>query len=158
MPAIESDGHSDIIAFTPVGEDLPWGLAVSVSVNKLYASIQDQVILIIIGVAILALLATVLIINLFRPLTGRILIRTDELEQQIYKNTVELQRSNRALSAISACSNALVHARDEAVLLRDTCNIIVSGGYRLAWIGYAQHDEEKTVLPVAQGGFEEGYL
>jgi diguanylate cyclase (GGDEF)-like protein/PAS domain S-box-containing protein len=159
MPAIESDGHSDIIAFTRVDEDLPWGLAVSMSVNELYAPMREHVIFIIIGVAILALLATALIINLFRPLTGRILIRTDELEQQIYKNTVELQRSNRALSAISACSNALVHARDEAVLLRDTCNIIVSsGGYRLTWIGFAQHNEEKSVLPVAQAGFEEGYL
>jgi signal transduction histidine kinase len=32
------------------------------------------------------------------------------------------------------------------------------GGYRLTWVGFAEQDEEKTVHPVAQVGFEEGYL
>jgi PAS domain-containing protein len=31
-------------------------------------------------------------------------------------------------------------------------------GYRLAWVGYAEHDEHKTVRPVAHAGFEDGYL
>ena len=32
------------------------------------------------------------------------------------------------------------------------------GGYRLAWVGLAEQDEEKTVRPVGCAGFEEGYL
>jgi GAF domain-containing protein len=32
------------------------------------------------------------------------------------------------------------------------------GGYRLAWVGFAEHDTDKTVRPVAQKGFEDGYL
>jgi signal transduction histidine kinase len=36
--------------------------------------------------------------------------------------------------------------------------IVDAGGDRLAWIGFAQEDETKSVRPVAQAGFEEGYL
>jgi PAS domain S-box-containing protein len=35
---------------------------------------------------------------------------------------------------------------------------VTKGGYRLAWIGLAEPDERKSVRPVAQAGFEEGYL
>jgi putative nucleotidyltransferase with HDIG domain len=34
----------------------------------------------------------------------------------------------------------------------------VNGGYRLAWIGFKEQDEQKTVRPVAQFGYEDGYL
>lgn len=33
-----------------------------------------------------------------------------------------------------------------------------SGGYRLAWVGLAQQDQAKTVIPVAQAEYEKGYL
>jgi signal transduction histidine kinase len=32
------------------------------------------------------------------------------------------------------------------------------GGYRLAWVGYAEPEEPKTVRPVAERGFDSGYL
>ena len=70
-----------------------------------------------------------------------------------------LRRTNRALKAISTCSDAMVHATDEPDLLRDICRIIVDvGGYRMAWIGYAENDETKTVRPIAHMGYEDGYL
>ncbi|CAG0964054.1 partial two-component system, NarL family, sensor histidine kinase EvgS, partial [Anaerolineae bacterium] len=31
-------------------------------------------------------------------------------------------------------------------------------GYRMAWVGYAENDDAKTVRPVAWAGFEDGYL
>ncbi len=44
-------------------------------------------------------------------------------------------------------------------LLQQICQIVVEkAGYRLCWVGYAEQDEAKTVRPVAQAGFEEGYL
>ena len=44
-----------------------------------------------------------------------------------------------------------VTAPDENALLQEICRIVVDvGGYRLAWIGYAESDEEKSVRPVAQ--------
>jgi PAS domain S-box-containing protein len=52
-----------------------------------------------------------------------------------------------------------VRATEEAALLQDICRIIVEfGSYPAAWIGFTEHDEAKSVRPVAQVGFEEGFL
>ncbi len=70
-----------------------------------------------------------------------------------------LQRVNRALKARSECSQVLVRAADEQDLMNGICRIIVeSEGYRLAWVGLALDDAGKTVRPVAQWGYENGYL
>jgi GAF domain-containing protein len=72
---------------------------------------------------------------------------------------ITLSKLNRALRVISACNQALVRTDDEIDLLLKICQLIVQvGGYRLAWVGYAMQDEGKTVRPVAQAGYEEGYL
>ena len=71
----------------------------------------------------------------------------------------ELRRVNRALRTISDCNQALVRAAEEPVLLKDVCEILVRvGGYRMAWVGFAEHDDSKTVRPAAHAGFEDGYL
>lgn len=71
----------------------------------------------------------------------------------------EMQRTNRALLAFSWCNQALLASKDECQLLHDICRIIVEKcGYRMAWIGFAENDELKTVRPVAQAGFTHGYL
>lgn len=65
----------------------------------------------------------------------------------------------RALAVISSCTQALIRAINEQALLDDVCKAIChTGGYRMAWVGVAEQDEAKTVSPVAQHGFEEGYL
>lgn len=70
-----------------------------------------------------------------------------------------LQRTNRALRTLSACNEALVRAEDEPQLLDNICRIIVElGDYRLAWVGYAQSDGQKTVRPVARAGYDAGYV
>lgn len=70
-----------------------------------------------------------------------------------------LRRANRALQTLSGVNQALIKAPDEGSLLGEACRAIVeTGGYRLAWVGYVEHDEAKTVRPVAYRGFEEGYL
>jgi signal transduction histidine kinase/CheY-like chemotaxis protein len=39
------------------------------------------------------------------------------------------------------------------------CRIIVEvGGYKLAWVGLAEHDERRTVRPVAACGDDQGYI
>jgi PAS domain S-box-containing protein len=66
---------------------------------------------------------------------------------------------NRALRMVGGCSRALLDAKDESILLSEVCRIAVEvGGYRLAWAGYAEDGPGKTVRPVAQFGFEDGYL
>jgi PAS domain S-box-containing protein len=81
--------------------------------------------------------------------------RTAELAEA----NVALRRVNRAMRALSCCNQALIRASDEGDLLQEVCRIIVAvAGYRLCWVGYAEHDEAKTVRPMAQAGHEEGYL
>jgi PAS domain S-box-containing protein/putative nucleotidyltransferase with HDIG domain len=68
-------------------------------------------------------------------------------------------RLNRALRTLSACNEMLIHATSESAILESICRLIVdSGGYRMAWVGYAEHDAGQTVRPVAWAGHEEGYL
>jgi PAS domain S-box-containing protein len=71
----------------------------------------------------------------------------------------ELRQVNRALRVLSECNQAVVRATEEPPLLHEICQTLVDlGGYRLAWVGFAEQDKEKTVRPVAQTGYEEGYL
>ena len=71
----------------------------------------------------------------------------------------ELQRVKRALSTLRATNRALLRAVDEASLLSEICRVVVEdSGYRFAWVAYAEHDEPKTVRPMAHAGFEDGYL
>jgi PAS domain S-box-containing protein/putative nucleotidyltransferase with HDIG domain len=68
---------------------------------------------------------------------------------------VRLQRTSRALKALSACNQALVHATQEKGFLTGVCEVIVrEGGYPLAWVGYAQPDQMKSVVPIASAGVE----
>jgi PAS domain S-box-containing protein len=65
----------------------------------------------------------------------------------------------RAFVVLRSAQRALLHAEDEAELLDLICRIAVDeAGYRLAWVGLAQDDPERTVRPVAQAGYEAGYL
>jgi len=61
----------------------------------------------------------------------------------------------RALRTLSAGNRTLLRGLAERQLLEDMCRVIVDvGGYRMAWVGYAEYDEEKTVRPVAYTGVE----
>lgn len=65
------------------------------------------------------------------------------------------RRMNRELRAISDCNQTLMRAVDEESLLNDICRIICEeAGYRLVWVGFAEHDENKTVKPVAWAGID----
>lgn len=72
---------------------------------------------------------------------------------------LEQEKLNRALRLLSDCNMALVHANDEYKLLAEICRLCVEhGGYLMAWVGYAEHDDAKTVRPIVQFGYEHGYL
>src|SRR5512139_2311782 len=71
----------------------------------------------------------------------------------------KLRRVNRALNLLWECAQALLRAKEEEPFLSRVCEVAVAtGGYRLAWVGYAGDDPGKTVRAVAQAGYEEGYL
>ena len=80
-----------------------------------------------------------------------------QLGEAFDKMATTLQAVNRALKTLTAANRAMVRATEEEALLAEICRIVVEvGGYRFAWIGFAEHDENKSVRPVAQVGFEGG--
>ncbi|HIJ61321.1 MAG TPA: response regulator [Rhodospirillaceae bacterium] len=63
----------------------------------------------------------------------------------------EILRVNRALATLTHATEALIRSTDEQQLLNEICRIVVEvGGYAFAWVGYLQHDEERSIWPVAQ--------
>jgi PAS domain S-box-containing protein len=72
---------------------------------------------------------------------------------------VEKEHANRALATLGAVNRTLVRAASEGELLQSICQAIVQQrGYRLAWVGYVQHDENKSIKIMARAGHDEGYL
>ncbi|MEW6236310.1 MAG: PAS domain S-box protein [Candidatus Omnitrophota bacterium] len=70
-----------------------------------------------------------------------------------------LRRLNRELRAISQCNQVLMRAVDEQTLLDEVCRIICDeAGYRMAWVGYAEQDEAKTIRPAAWAGVGSEYI
>ena len=70
-----------------------------------------------------------------------------------------LARTNRALQMLSRFSMAINQINDEAGMLAEVCRVAVEvGSYRMAWVGYAQHDAALSIAPRAHAGDERGYL
>ena len=71
----------------------------------------------------------------------------------------ELRRSYRALKLLNESSLALTRASSESELIENTCqDIVATGGYRLAWLGFTEGNNESRFRPVCQAGFENGAL
>lgn len=81
----------------------------------------------------------------------------DISEQKQTEN--DLKHLNRELRAIGSCNQSLMRADDEHTLLHDVCQIVCDeAGYRMAWVGYPEHDAKKTLRPIAWAGVQEDYL
>jgi hypothetical protein len=84
----------------------------------------------------------------FRP--GGFANAGSELEPRAAERAAELARINRELRAIADCNQTLLRASGEQSLLAEICRIVCErAGYRMAWAGYAENDEAKTVRPAA---------
>jgi diguanylate cyclase (GGDEF)-like protein/PAS domain S-box-containing protein len=68
-------------------------------------------------------------------------------------DVTEVTNLTRALQTLSLGNQIMVRATDEATLLADVCDAIISSGtYQLAWVGLAENDEAQTVRPVMSSG------
>jgi putative nucleotidyltransferase with HDIG domain len=86
----------------------------------------------------------------------------------IYKSLATMQNkydafamagSLRALRTLAAVNQKLVRSSSESEFLQAACEIVVkTGGYLMAWVGFAEYGQDKGVRLVAQYGYEEGYL
>jgi PAS domain S-box-containing protein len=89
----------------------------------------------------------------------RLIVQLRDTERSLCLSQESAKRSNRALRALTQCNHALIHATEESDFLQEVCRLIVeTGGYRMAWIGMAMHDLNRSVKPVAVAGFVDGYL
>ncbi|MBF0510142.1 MAG: response regulator, partial [Deltaproteobacteria bacterium] len=71
----------------------------------------------------------------------------------------ELRQVNRMLKILSEGNQSVIHATEEAALLQEICRIVVEiGGYLLAWVGFVEHDDAKSVRPMAANGLDISYL
>jgi signal transduction histidine kinase/sensor domain CHASE-containing protein len=111
--------------------------------------------------SLLAMFATALV---FSVLQSKVQLESEAYvlrrsEQARRATEQSLQQTNRALRMLLRCNGAVVHANEEDELLQEICRIAVeSAGYRLAWVGRAEHDDDRTVRPVTWAGPGEGFL
>ncbi len=75
---------------------------------------------------------------------------------QSIKQAEKLQLDiNRSLKMFTLSNEAIVTATDELSLLQYICRVIYEvGGYRLAWVGYADLNGGRNLHAVAHAGFE----
>jgi PAS domain S-box-containing protein len=63
------------------------------------------------------------------------------------------KKRNRTLKMLLTCNEVLTRAQSEKELFENICKIIVEDGfYSFAWVGIAENNQEKNVLPAAQAG------
>jgi len=103
----------------------------------------------------------------FTPLKPSLFISkyAERVAAELEHKVAELEESEKrlkhigsVLKAIRNINQLIVSEKDRAKLLQGACGILTKvREYRFAWIGLIE-EGHKRVLPVAQAGFEEGYL
>lgn len=81
----------------------------------------------------------------------------DVTEQKLREN--RLRQLNRTYEMLSRCNKSLTRTSSEEQLLNEFCQHIVTiGSYRMAWVGYALKDENKSIQPIAIAGDGNDYV
>ncbi len=154
---VEGSGNFSF-AYAPISE-FNWALLISANKDEIYSPARRETLIVVISILIFLLIGIFGTIKLIRPLSGKVLIHSDALQNQVQQKTSALIKSNRSLKTLSVCNEIIMRANDEIDLLYNICHTIVKiGGYRMAWIGVAQQDRFKTVKPVASAGKGLDYL
>ncbi len=86
-----SDNHKDMVAYTPI-RHTNWGLLIAINRDDLYGSVYAHVKEIAYLTLLMLVGGTLGMIMLVRPLTGKMIIRADELEAQVLQKTADLQK------------------------------------------------------------------
>jgi PAS domain S-box-containing protein len=69
------------------------------------------------------------------------------------------KRLEKKLDSYLKCLNSVLYAVNETALMQEICDILVeTTKYEMVWIGIAQNNEEKTVLPLIYSGKAEDYF
>jgi PAS domain S-box-containing protein len=114
-----------VVACGPIA-GTPWGIVLTMSKAELYSSINHNLILLSTLIVALILLGTFGMVVLLRPLAGRVILHTDELESQIYEKTAALntelaerKRAEKSLRDSEALYHSLVDTLPINILRKD---------------------------------------
>ncbi|MDD2743214.1 MAG: CBS domain-containing protein [Rhodocyclaceae bacterium] len=71
----------------------------------------------------------------------------------------QIARQNRALTLLNGVAHAISRHDNETGFLEEICVLMNEvGDYHLSWIAKAEHDEFRSVTPLAESGFTPGYV
>jgi len=89
---------------------------------------------------------------------GGIVIYSEDITARKESEATQI-RLIRALRLLMDCSLAVLQASDEQKMMSGICRMFVeTGGYLMAWVGFAEEDKTRSIRPVAWSGYESGYL
>ena len=125
---------SVVMAYGPIKNSEGWGLIVSMDRAELFSSINRKL-MVLSGVLVMLIVAgTFGMVVVLRPLTGRIILQTDELESQIYEKTAALntelserKRAEQSLRDSEALYHSLVDTLPINILRKDLRGRITYG-------------------------------
>lgn len=82
-------GGKDVIAYGPV-RNIDWGIVVLMNEEELYAPVNRQILATSNIIVVMILFGTLGMIFLVRPLSGKMIVHTDELRRQVQEKTSSL--------------------------------------------------------------------
>lgn len=139
-------------AFSPIPNS-DWGVAASMSSAELYMSVKHQILFTSGMIIFLTIIGTIATFILIRPLSGKMLLHSDELEHEIDEKIIEIKRVNKSLNALNTVNEILLRTSSESELLDEICRVIVDvAGFNLAWIGMVNGKDVQHVHEVKQYG------
>lgn len=110
-------GEPAAIAFGPIS-NTNWGLVVKMDRDELYGQIESQLGNIAASIAVLSLLGTLGIVLLLRPLAGKAIAQTEQLEKQVWQNQTLLREQTKVLEDRQRQSISILQALQQIDGLR----------------------------------------
>ena len=81
------------------------------------------------------------------------------MEQDVRSGKEIPTRLTQTLRMLLKFGRVIIEATNEHQLLQSVCEFFVEkGGFRIAWVGYAESNSQKSIRLVAQAGDQDGIL
>lgn len=148
LSADSLDKDDDWIIAYSVLHQVPWVIVIREDTEVLYAPVNEQLALLVAIVLTLVLAGIMGITHLLRPLTGKIIIHTDELEREIDDKTAALQyelqerlRATEELERIKHFNELILKAAGDGIFGLDLQGLTTFvNPTALALLGYTFED------------------
>ncbi len=112
------------VAYSSIG-NFSWALLLSINSDELYNPVIDQITYTSGIMLLLISIGSIVTLIIIKPLSGKILIHTDELENEVKSKTSELTIVNKSLNTLNLANEILLRSDSEQNLLDDITRILV---------------------------------